>query len=713
MTSSTPSPRRVYRHADLQRVISPRSVAIVGISPNETTHAGRTLKNLKDFDGDVFLVNSKYDRIGDRSCYPSIEALPKTPDCAVLAIGRDTVEPVVRECAARGVGGAIIYAGGYIETGEPERIAQQARLGEISSASGLRIIGPNTVGIMNHARRFAMNFSSELKLAPQTPWAIGLISQSGGMGNGLTQSLHRGIPISHTLTAGNSVDIDVADYVAYLAEDPACRVIALAFEGIESAARLIEAGEIAWKADKPLVVLKLAKGGFGAEAAMSHTGFLAGSQESWQAVFERIGAVTVEGFDALIDTAAFLAKARRPAARGLAVASQSGGAAISAADEAEARGVSMPQPGEAAKAKILEVMPRFGLAKNPCDITAQVKNDVETFSQCAEALMADPAYGAVLMPYLLVKDPPDRVINFGNYAEKYGKLALVVYMSEWLAGPGHRELIAMPNAATFRSMSVCMDAVAGWLKREDRRAEGERSVPRVSDAKARAAAAKLIAASSNATLTERESKEVLAAYGVPVVGERLVQSAADAVAAAKALGLPVALKVESPDLPHKTEAGVIRLNLKDDAEVKAGYEAVMTNANKVSPKPRINGVLVQPMVPTGAEIVVGAKIDPLFGPLSVVGLGGVFVELLQDSAVALAPVNKAEAREMLRRLKGRKLLEGFRGSEAVDEEKLADIIVRLSEFAADHKDTIAELDVNPLICAGSRIVAVDALIVKK
>ena len=231
--------------------------------------------------------------------------------------------------------------------------------------------------------------------------------------------------------------------------------------------------------------------------------------------------------------------------------------------------------------------------------------------------------------------------------------------------------------------------------------------------RASSTAAKLIDAARNKTLTEREAKEVLAAYGVPVVGEKLVQSADEAAAAAKALGFPVALKVESPDLPHKTEAGVIRLGMKNEAEVKAAYEAVMANANKVTPPPRLNGVLVQPMISAGAEIMVGARIDPLFGPLVIAGLGGILVELLKDTSVELGLITQAEARAMLDRLKGRAMLTGFRGSEPVDLDKLADIIVRLAEFTVDQKDRIAELDVNPLICSGRRITAVDALIVKR
>jgi acetyl-CoA synthetase len=227
-----------------------------------------------------------------------------------------------------------------------------------------------------------------------------------------------------------------------------------------------------------------------------------------------------------------------------------------------------------------------------------------------------------------------------------------------------------------------------------------------------AQAAALLDAAGSATLTEREAKAVLAAYGVPVVGERLVGDADAAAAAAKALGFPVVLKVESPDIPHKTEAGAIRLGLRDAGAVREGHAAIMANAASAVPDARINGVLVEPMVPQGLEIVVGARRDPLFGQMVVVGLGGIFVELLRDSATALAPVGDDEARAMLRRLKGHRLLDGFRGMPAVDQDALVDVIRRVSELAADHRDRIAEIDVNPLICAGDRILAVDGLIVR-
>jgi acetyl-CoA synthetase len=303
-----------------------------------------------------------------------------------------------------------------------------------------------------------------------------------------------------------------------------------------------------------------------------------------------------------------------------------------------------------------------------------------------------------------------RPLVYDELAKQHGKMACVAWQTEWLDGPGTKETEGCDRVALFHSMNACFAAIAAWHWRADKRTAGEATVPATPEA-VRNQAAALIDAAGGQTLTEREAKAVLALYDVPVVGERLTASAAEAAAAASALGFPVVLKVESPDLPHKTEAGVIRLNLRDAAEVRASYDAVMANAAKVSPPPRINGVLVQPMVPQGIEIVVGAQIDPLFGPLVVVGLGGILVELLKDTALAPAPITPGQAQDLLRQLKGVKLLEGFRGMPAVDIGRLAQVISNVSRFAADHRDRIAELDVNPLICAGDRITAVDALIV--
>jgi acyl-CoA synthetase (NDP forming) len=483
------------------------------------------------------------------------------------------------------------------------------------------------------------------------------------------------------------------------------------FEGMASPERLLIAADYAWQRDKPLVVYKMATGDEGAAAAMSHTGSLAGSHAAYRAVFQRAGAVLVESYESLVETASFFAKAPPPKAKGAAVVAASGGAAIMAADRAEQYGVPMPQPGADLHDLLVSRIPDFGAARNPCDVTGQILNDPESLNVCAGAFLNDPQYATLVVPMTYgYAASAARIPVYDRLAKEAGKIVCIAWQAEWLEGPGVKEAEESDRVALFRSMPALFAALKAWTWRADKRAASNEAIE-PTPASTLDAARRMIAASKGRTLTEREAKAALALYGVPVVGERLVQSADEAIAAADALGYPVVLKVESPDLPHKTEAGVIRLNLRNAHDVRAGYDAVMVNARRVSPLPHVNGVLVQPMVPQGVEMVVGARIDPLFGPLLVVGLGGILVEVLQDTALAPAPVTHADALALLRQLKGEKLLHGFRGAPAVDLDKLADVICRISRFAADHRDTIAELDVNPLICAGDRIIAVDALIV--
>ncbi|WP_207802914.1 acetate--CoA ligase family protein [Roseicella frigidaeris] len=710
-------PRPLARAAALGRLLHPRSIAIIGASERAGSFGERTQRNLAGYAGRLHLVNSRYQRLGDQPCHAAIAALPEVPDLVVCAAPMEAVEGVVRDCVEAGVGAAILYAAGFAETGRPERVALQARIAAMAREGGVRLIGPNCIGMLDYASGATISFAAVPRpAAPPDRPAIGIVSQSGNLGFALAQGVERGVAIGRVLAFGNSADLDVADGVALLAEDPGCAAIACVFEGMAEPRRLVEAAEIAWAADKPLAVFKLATGEQGAAAALSHTGSLAGSDAAYRAAFERAGVVMVEQFDALLETAAFLAKAPPCRAPGVAVVSTSGGAAIMAADKAEAHGVTLPQPGEAAQAVLAARIPEFGSSRNPVDITAQVLNDPDSLRACAEALCADPAYGAVILPngYAYEFATP-RFALLGELAAAHGKAAAVVWLTEWLEGPGARAAEANPQVALFRSMDRCFAALAAWQARAERRATQGAAAPdpatRLAPPEAAARAAALLDA-AGPTLTEREAKSVLAAYGVPVVEERLAADAEAAVAAAASLGYPVALKVESPDIPHKTEAGVIRLGLADAAAVRAAHAAVLANAARAAPGARINGVLVQPMVPQGIEIVVGARRDPLFGPMVVVGLGGILVELLRDSATALAPVGEAEARAMLRRLKGYRLLRGFRGLPPVDEAALAAIIRRVGELAADQRERIAEIDVNPLICAGSRILAVDGLIVR-
>ena len=709
-----PAPRTgFYRHAELHRLLHPASIAVVGASSRAGSFGERVLANLVDFTGPVHAVNPRYERIGDRSCHPSLAAIGTPIDCAVIAAAREAVEPIVREAAASGVGGAIVFASGYAETGKADRRAEQDRLTDIARATGLRIVGPNTIGLVNAALEARATFMTITPIPPPGRRAIGIVSQSGALGMSLAQGVARGASVSHVLTSGNSCDVDMADYIAYLAEDPGCAAIACVFEGTSEPRRILAAAAFAAERGKPLVVYKMATGSEGAAAALSHTGALAGTHEAYRAAFRHAGVVLVEDYERLLETASFFAKAGTPTARGAAVLATSGGAGIMAADAAEQHGVPMPQPNPAVRAVLESHIPEFGAARNPCDVTAQVIANPELLAACAGALLGHEDYAALVYPQVYsYAATAQRVPVFDALAAAHGKPVCMVWITEFLAGPGSAEAEAAENVALFRSMSSCFATLAAWIERAARLAAPP-AAPAPTPPAIRAEAAALIAASAGRPLGEREAKAALALYGVPVVDETLVQTAEEAVAAAGALGYPVALKVESPDLLHKTEAGVVRLDLRDADAVRGAYADIMARAAAAEPAPRVRGVLVQPMVPAGVELVVGARIDPLFGPLVVVGLGGVLVEVLADTALAPAPVSTAEGWALLDRLRGARLLDGFRGGPAVDRTRLAAVIAAVSRFAADHRDTIAELDVNPLIGAGERVVAVDALIVPR
>ncbi|WP_428483288.1 acetate--CoA ligase family protein [Rhodopila sp.] len=701
----------VYSRDQLIRLLHPQSIAVIGASTRAGAFGKQVLANMAHYAGRSYPVNARYPTINEQTCYANVRDLPETPDCAVICAARDAVEEIILDCVKAGVGGAIIFASGYAETGKEDRITQQERLAAIARETGLRIVGPNCIGVVNAMLDSRVTFMDITPIPQPEPHAVGIISQSGALGMALAQGVVRGLSVSHVLTSGNCCDVDMADYVNYLVDDPACASIACVFEGMATPDRLLLAAENAWAADKPLVMFKMATGAHGAAAAMSHTGSLAGSHDSYRALFRHAGAVVVDDFEALMETAAFFAKAPPPKAAGAAVIAASGGAAIMAADRAEQHGVPMPQPTPDVRAILESRIPEFGSSRNPCDVTAQVLSDPESLGACATALLGDPQYGVLVSPLTYGYAPSaKRPRLYSAMAREAGKMACVVWQTEWQDGPGVVEANQCDRVALFRSMSACFAALAAWQWRADKRAAGAQVVAATPDGVAAEARA-LIKAATGETLTEREVKAVLALYGVPVVGERLTASADDAADAAGALGYPVVLKVESADLPHKTEAGVIRLNLRDADEVRAAWHAVMANADKVSPPPRINGVLVQPMVPAGIELVVGARNDPLFGPLIVVGLGGILVEVLKDTAISPAPVTPAEAVGLLRRLKGVALLDGFRGMAGVDIGRLAQVISDVSRFVADHRDTVAELDINPLICAGSGITAVDGLIV--
>lgn len=708
--------RPLYRHSDLVRTLAPTSVAVIGASARAGSFGHNTVANLTGYAGVVMPVNEKYTDIAGYPCFPSIAALPQTPDCAIVAVPRPAVEQVLLDCAARGVGGAVVFASGYAESGIAERIADQERLNAIARETGLRIVGPNCVGILNATASLKMSFSTGMDATFAGVPGIGIASQSGGMGSAVAQVSRFGIPVSHMMAAGNSCDVDVADYVSFLAEDPNCAVIVCLLEGMSDPRRLIEAGMVAQANDKPLIVCKIATSTAGIEAAMSHTGVLAGSNAAYAAAFRQMNAIVVDNLESLARTATFMLKVRKPSRGRAMVLASSGGFCTVAVDKAELYGVELTPPSEDLRQQIEAVIPEFGRAGNPTDMTAQTTQD--GIKACYELVLSSDEYDTVVSPVTFAAERSvGRVKNIDEAARKAGKVACLVWATAWTNGPGFQEAASCANLAPFLSMEECFRTLAAWQgyerRRNEMRAERGSSRVAISVGQREGAGELLLQEGGSAAMTERASKSVLRHYGLPMVEEKLARSADEAAAAADALGYPTVLKMEIDGLAHKTEAGGVVLDLRTEADVRAAYERLVQAVEAQGLREGFKGVLVQPMVGKGLEIIAGVRVDPQFGPTVMVGIGGTFVEVLQDSVVDFAPLTLARAESMVNRLRSQKLLDGARGAPPINRRVLADVLCRLSEFAADHADRIVEVDINPLLCAADRVIAVDALVVRK
>lgn len=455
-----------YGRRQLARLIEPTSIAVVGASEREGALGQRTMANLAHFGGRLLPVNPRARTIAGRTAYPSLAALPEPPDCVVIALPSAEVEATLLQAAGAGAGSAIIFASGFAETGSPDGRARQLRISEIAATSGMRVVGPNTAGLANLVSGAHAGFPEFPHAFARRPGAIAIASQSGALGLALAQAAEHGASITHVLTAGNSADVDVADYVSYLAEDPDAGAIALAFEGLSEPERLAEAARRARGANKPVVAFKLARSDAGREAALSHTGCEAGAVEDYEALFRAAGIIEVSGVEQLVETATFFAKtARLPvAARSearVAILSSSGGTGIIAADTAFACGVALPQPQGATLAVLQATIPAFGAARNPCDATAQATSNPESLGRCAAALLSDPAFDALVMPVGRASVSSQFQI-LSEAGLRYGKPVCLVWMSQWLEGPGAREAEQLPGLSLFRSMRSCFAALAAW-----------------------------------------------------------------------------------------------------------------------------------------------------------------------------------------------------------------------------------------------------------
>ncbi|WP_270934735.1 acetate--CoA ligase family protein [Falsiroseomonas oryzae] len=687
----------------LDALLRPRAIAIVGASDDPTRIGGRPLAYLKarGFAGAILPVNPNRPTVQGLPAFPDVASLPQAPDAAIIAIPGEGAIAAVEALGARGCRAGIVFTAGFAEVG-PEGAALQERLVAAATRHGMRLVGPNCLGLFNAPLGYFPIFSASFENGWPLPGVVGIASQSGAYGSHLFAAARdRGIGTPVLVTTGNEADLHLADIIEWMAARDEVEVIAAYAEGIRDGARFVQALEAARRARKPVVMMKVGRSAVGEAAAQSHTASIAGDDRVMDAVLAECGVHRARTTEELLDICYVAQKRIYPVGNTLGVVTISGGAGVLIADAAEAAGLPMPEMPEDAQARLKALVP-FSSPRNPVDCTAQAFNDMAVVGQFAESMAAD-----------------------GGYA------SLIAFFTQWGASPSiaprlRAELKGVlerhPDRIFVLSILAPPERVKEWeadgfLVMEDpsRAVVALAAMGRFGEAFARAPTAD--AAPPEVTLpdaspNEAEAKRLLATAGVPMLPEDVCATAEDAVAAARRIGFPVVAKILSPDILHKSEIGGVLLDLRDEQAVRAGFTTLLDRAARHAPAARIEGVLVAKQATGGVEMVIGTVRDPVFGPVAMVGLGGVFVEVFRDVAFARCPVDEGRAVEMIRSLRGFPLLDGARGRPKADVPALAAALAALSRFAVAAGPRLRSAEVNPLLVlpTGQGAVAADAVV---
>lgn len=694
----------------IDKMLNPRSIAVVGASP-KGGYGGRLLNAvLRSKDRvRIYPVNPNYDEIAGVKSYRSIADLPEAPDLMGIVVPYNQVLDVLRQSHEKGAGSAVVISAGFAERGTDSGLDLQRQVGAFARQSGLRVAGPNCLGLAN-VRDDIWATASSRTLGGLTGH-IALVCQSGATAFGpfLLRAVDAGIGLSHIISTGNETDLDFSDFARYLIDDPDTRVIAGFVEGFKDVQKFIAVAKLAAECGKPIVLIKIGRSESGAQAARSHTAAMTGADALYDAMFKQYGVIRVQDYDELLEVAQLLAHNRKPQKRGIAVVSHSGGISSLTADMLGVAGLELPALSAAARDGINGILKDFGWAANPADVTGFARG--EQFPQIMQHMIDEPEVGTLVIASAGAGNQVEQVIRMRDSTEKN----VAFFWTASRTDKGNLETLKRANIPIFYSPEKLASGLRSLIDyhawRDARLAGGAAQAPALSaDQKS---TIDTLQSAGRTALSERESKQVIAAWGVAGAREALATSAGGAVEAAQQLGYPVALKVDSADILHKTEAGVVRLGLRDEVEVRSAYDAVMANAKKHAPDAAVTGVSVQEMVTGGVEVIVGIKYDAQLGPMLLFGSGGIMVEVFNDVALRHCPITRDEAHAMIGEVKGAKLLRGFRGKPPADIDALADTLVRISRMAVNLEGRLAELDINPLMVLpeGRGVKAVDALVV--
>jgi acyl-CoA synthetase (NDP forming) len=713
--------------ADIAKLLSPRSVAVIGAAPKGQGLRGRILEilNAHPYAGGIYPVSRSHGEVQGRKAYPTIAAVPGPVDLAVLIIPAGFVVEELRRCGEAGVGAAIVLSSGFAEEPGETGAQMQAEIKAIGAEYGMAVMGPNSEGFANLPLALCPTFSpavspSSLSLQPKHPLGghrVSVIAQSGGMGFGFYD---RGRPkelgFNLIVTTGNEASLEVLDYADHLIDDAGTDVLLMLVEDIKTGSKFAAVAEKALRAGKPIILSKIGQSDAGARAAASHTAALAGSYASFSAMARHYGMVEGRDLEEMVDLAqGFLAAGPDlPAGRRIGICTASGGGGGWMADACAAAGLEVPELDAATRREIDKIIPSYGTSQNPVDGTAQAIRSAG-YAGLAGRVAASPVVDGIIV--VMSGRAGEHVAHEREALMKLRRETRkpIFMWSYTIPVPLTLETLAEAGYPLFTNMRNAAGTMAAMVDYRERR---DRFLAAPAPVRMAAPVHEYVAgmlARSRSVLTEFEARRVLAAYGIgDTAHQHLARSMEQAAEVAASIGGPVAMKVQSPDILHKTEAGGVALGV-EGARVREAFATIIERAQEFAPEAAIDGVLIQPMAAPGREVILGINSDPLFGPMLMVGLGGIHVEVLKDVALAPVPLTKPAAVALVDRLKGRALLDAQRGAPAADVEALAELMVRLSYFAADHAEAVAEIDLNPVFVhpAGQGVTIADALIIQR
>jgi acetyltransferase len=691
----------------LEHFFRPKSVAVVGASRDERAVGHAIFRNLISYgyQGRVYPINPKADELLGRPCFKSISELPEAVDLAVISVPGQIVRPVVEECGQKGIDAVVIISSGFKETG-PEGAQREREVAEVARKYGVRIVGPNCLGIIVPSIGLSASFAADMPPAG----GVAVLSQSGALAAAMLDwAVEEKVGFSSFVSFGNAADLTFSDFLEWLKDDEQTRVILAYMEGLPDGRRFMQVARQVTR-NKPVVVVKGGVTSAGSRAVSSHTGSLAGSEQAYLAAFRQSGIIRADSVEHLYDFAIAFDWQPLPKGNNLAIVTNAGGPGILASDAAERSGVGLAQLGRDTVEKLTKLLPPAAAFYNPVDVLGDA--DEARYAGALEAVLSDPAVhgcAVLLTPQAMTRIP--ETAETVCAAARGEKPVLACFMGGKAVGPAEDRLLS-GKVPFYPFPERCVAAFAAMTQYRRRLEMAEEEPPLLSrNTQAAARIIASVASQGRLQLTQMEARDVLAEYGFRVPPGGLAHTVEEAVQVANSVGYPVAIKVASPDILHKSDIGGVRLNLQTPQDVTDAFELVTFRARRLMPDAEIWGAVVQKMVRGLREVILGLSHDPTFGPLLMFGLGGVYVEALRDVSFRVSPIHRGEALEMLHEIRSYPLLVGVRGERGADIEAIVDCLLRVSQMACDFPNMV-EMDVNPLLvgAAGEGATAVDARI---